>query len=98
MKGLAGAYCFCFVNFVCRHHSVLHKQPLNKTVEWSCYEQVNKTKRGWAGHQSKKSTIYQRIKEGRFPVAVRLGSRSVAWKSEEIQEWKESRPRVKSWF
>jgi prophage regulatory protein len=44
----------------------------------------------------KKSAIYKRIKEGRFPVAVRLGTKHVAWKSNEIQEWIEKRPRVES--
>ena len=43
----------------------------------------------------KKSSIYKRIIEGLFPVAVQLGARSVAWKSEEIQEWIQNRPRVK---
>ena len=43
----------------------------------------------------KKSEIYKRIKEGRFPLAVKLGARAVAWKSVEIEEWIESRPRVK---
>ena len=42
----------------------------------------------------KKSALYQRIKDGSFPAAVRLGPKSVAWKSNEIQEWIESRPRV----
>ena len=43
----------------------------------------------------KKSAIYAKIKTGRFPVAVRLGSRSVAWRSDEIQSWIENRPRAK---
>ncbi len=43
----------------------------------------------------KKSAIYEKIKTGRFPVAVRLGSRSVAWRSDEIQRWIENRPRAK---
>lgn len=43
----------------------------------------------------KRSTIYRLIKEGQFPVQIKLGPRSVAWKSEEIQEWIDNRPRVK---
>jgi len=43
----------------------------------------------------KRSSIYRLIKEGRFPVQIKLGARSVAWKSEEIQERIDNRPRVK---
>ncbi len=43
----------------------------------------------------KKSAIYEKIKTGRFPVAVRLGSRSVAWRSDEILRCIENRPRAK---
>ena len=42
----------------------------------------------------KKSAIYSKIKTGGFPSAVRLGSRSVAWRSDEIQRWIEERPRA----
>lgn len=42
----------------------------------------------------KKSALYQRIKEGTFPAAVRLGPKSVAWRSDEVSQWVESRPRV----
>ncbi|HRB97294.1 MAG TPA: AlpA family transcriptional regulator [Nitrosomonas sp.] len=34
-----------------------------------------------------RSSIYQFIHEGRFPASVKLGSRSVAWVSNEIEEW-----------
>lgn len=44
---------------------------------------------GW-----KKSKIYQEIKKGNFPVPVRLGPRSVAWISHEIQGWIDERPRA----
>lgn len=43
----------------------------------------------------KKSSIYEKIKTGGFPAAVRLGSRSVAWRSDEIQNWIEERPRAR---
>ncbi len=42
----------------------------------------------------KKSALYQRMKEGTFPAAVRLGPKSVAWRSDEVQKWIENRPRV----
>ena len=44
----------------------------------------------------KKSCIYQLIKNKDFPTPVRLGSKSVAWKSDEIQRWINQRPRVRS--
>ena len=34
-----------------------------------------------------RSTIYQRIVEGRFPKSVSLGGRAVGWVEAEIQEW-----------
>jgi len=42
----------------------------------------------------KKSSIYSRIKTGDFPTAVKLGSRSVAWRSDDIQEWIDALPKV----
>ena len=42
----------------------------------------------------KKSAIYIRIKEGTFPVPVRLGPKSVAWRSDEVSQWVDSRPRA----
>jgi prophage regulatory protein len=39
-----------------------------------------------------RSTIYRLLKDGAFPAPVRIGSRSVAWKSSEIDEWVNSRP------
>lgn len=44
----------------------------------------------------KKSAIYQRLREGRFPQPVRLGAKAVAWRSEEVQQWIDSRPRVEA--
>lgn len=35
----------------------------------------------------KKSKIYLLLKEGKFPKPIRLGSRSVRWKSSEIQKF-----------
>lgn len=34
-----------------------------------------------------RSTIYQYMQRGKFPAQIRLGSRCVAWSSEEIDEW-----------
>ena len=40
-----------------------------------------------------KSGIYQGMKEGWFPRAVKLASRSVGWLDSEIAEWVEERER-----
>ena len=42
----------------------------------------------------KKSAIYQGVKEDTFPVPVRLGGKAVAWRSDEIQQWIDNRPRI----
>ena len=42
----------------------------------------------------KKSAIYVQIKEGKFPRPVKLGARSVAWRSNEVDEWIQARPRT----
>jgi len=42
----------------------------------------------------KKSAIYLRMKTGEFPAPVALGSKHVAWRSDDIQNWILSRPRV----
>jgi prophage regulatory protein len=34
-----------------------------------------------------RSGVYQRVKEGSFPPAVRLGRRSVGWLEGEIDDW-----------
>ena len=34
-----------------------------------------------------RSSIYQRIKEGRFPTPVALGERAVGWLESEIDSW-----------
>ncbi|HBK3325498.1 TPA: AlpA family transcriptional regulator [Vibrio parahaemolyticus] len=38
-----------------------------------------------------RSSIYRYIDEGRFPEAVSIGSRTVAWVDREILRWVESR-------
>ena len=34
-----------------------------------------------------RSTIYDRVKAGRFPRPVTLGSRSVGWRQSDIENW-----------
>ncbi|MFC6672526.1 helix-turn-helix transcriptional regulator [Marinobacterium aestuariivivens] len=40
-----------------------------------------------------RSTIYRLMDEGLFPRPVRLGSRSVAWKESDLEQWLEERSR-----
>lgn len=42
----------------------------------------------------KKSSIYAGVKDGTFPAPVRVGPKSVAWRSDEIDHWVDSRPRA----
>lgn len=44
----------------------------------------------------KKSKIYAMIAAGKFPAPVRLGPKSVAWRSDEVQAWIEGLPRTRS--
>ena len=41
-----------------------------------------------------KATVYRLVKERKFPQPIQLTERAVAWRSEEIDEWLESRPRA----
>lgn len=43
----------------------------------------------------KKSTVYALMKAGQFPTPVKLSARAVAWRSEEIMEWVESRVKAR---
>ena len=38
-----------------------------------------------------RTAIYQKIKTGEFPAPVSLGARAVAWTSDSIENWIESR-------
>ncbi|KWN02825.1 MULTISPECIES: helix-turn-helix transcriptional regulator [Burkholderia] len=38
----------------------------------------------------KKSTIYQWVKDGKFPVPLRLGTRSVGWRQSDVESWLEA--------
>ena len=39
-----------------------------------------------------RSTLYQRIKDGRFPAPIRIGARAVAWREEDVEAWLSSLP------
>jgi len=38
-----------------------------------------------------RSSIYQFISEGKFPEQIKLGSRAVAWNSDDISKWIDER-------
>ena len=38
-------------------------------------------------------TIWRKEKQGKFPERIRLGSNSVGWRSDELEEWLENLPR-----
>lgn len=44
----------------------------------------------------KKSSIYQWIREGRFPAPVRLGPRSVGWPADQVEAWLATRESTRS--
>ncbi len=39
-----------------------------------------------------RSAIYAAMARGEFPAPVRIGARSVRWRSSDVQAWIESRP------
>ena len=41
-----------------------------------------------------RSALYDMVSRGEFPRPVRIGSRSVGWRSREIREWIDSRPQA----
>lgn len=41
-----------------------------------------------------KTGLYARIRAGEFPAPVTLSARSVAWRSDEVEHWVESRPKA----
>jgi len=41
------------------------------------------------------ASVYRWIGDGAFPLPVNIGSNSVAWHREEIEDWRKSRPRAK---
>jgi prophage regulatory protein len=43
-----------------------------------------------------RTTLWKEVKEGRFPQPVRLGKAGIAWRSDEIEAWIDSRERANS--
>lgn len=43
----------------------------------------------------KKTSIYMMMQSGQFPASLRLGARSVGWRSSVINQWLESRQSTK---
>jgi len=43
------------------------------------------------------STMYELMKENKFPKPIRIGRRAVAWLESDIQKWIDSRPTAGSW-
>ncbi len=44
----------------------------------------------------KKSTIYQWVKDGKFPSPLRLGTRSVGWRQSDVESWLAACERARS--
>ncbi len=42
-----------------------------------------------------RASVYEKMNQKVFPLAVKLGGRSVGWYESEIVEWLKSRPRAK---
>ena len=42
----------------------------------------------------KKTSVYTKMRKGTFPRPVKLGPNSIAWRSDEIESWIESRERL----
>lgn len=43
-----------------------------------------------------RTTIWRREREGEFPARVKLSGNAVAWREDEVEEWIEGRPRVRT--
>lgn len=41
-----------------------------------------------------KSTLYRLIKQGSFPPPLRLTTKAVRWRRDEVHEWLQDRPRA----
>jgi prophage regulatory protein len=40
----------------------------------------------------RRATLYKLVREGSFPAPVRIAARAVAWRSDQVDDWIESRP------
>jgi prophage regulatory protein len=77
--------------------SEIHKrsqQPVRKNMETALKAVLFRLGQVEQATGLKKSAIYAKIKTGEFPAAVRLGSRSVAWRSDDIQAWIDGLPKM----
>ena len=45
-----------------------------------------------------RSHLYALMKEGKFPKPIKLGTRSVGWRTKDVEAWIASRPRGGSWL
>jgi prophage regulatory protein len=43
-----------------------------------------------------RSTVYEMVDKGTFPAPVRLGPKAIAWRSDQVDAWIDSRPPVTS--
>lgn len=43
-----------------------------------------------------RATIYRKVKKGAFPPPLDLGNGQPGWRPEDIQKWRDSRPRKES--
>jgi prophage regulatory protein len=41
-----------------------------------------------------RTSIWQMIRDGKFPAPVSLNSRNIAWRESEVKRWQDQRPRV----
>jgi predicted DNA-binding transcriptional regulator AlpA len=42
----------------------------------------------------KRQTLYVMMRKGRFPAPLKVGVKAVRWRSSEVEEWLNSRPRA----
>ena len=45
-----------------------------------------------------RSTIYELMREGEFPLPLVVGKRAVRWSSDELTTWLAERPRATGWL
>ena len=41
-----------------------------------------------------RTSIWRRVRTGKFPAPIELGGGSIAWREEEVEDWIAARPRV----
>jgi prophage regulatory protein len=45
-----------------------------------------------------RSHLYALMKEGKFPKPIKLGTRSVGWRVDDVEAWIAARPEGGSWY